>query len=81
MPEDNGKFKIPTLRNIELTAPCMHNGSLQTIEEAVEYFNSGGVGHPNQSKKIEILNLTEDEKTDLVALLKNAHQSIFRFQS
>ena len=62
--EDNGKFKVPTLRNIELTAPFMHNGSMQTLEEVVEHFNSGGVNHLNQSEEIIPLNLTVQEKAD-----------------
>lgn len=68
---DRGKFKVPTLRNVELTAPFMHNGSIETLEEVVEHFNSGGVLHPNKSSKIKPLNLTEQEKADLVAFLKS----------
>ncbi|MBP9152994.1 MAG: c-type cytochrome [Flavobacteriales bacterium] len=74
---DNGKFKVPTLRNVELTAPYMHNGSLQTLEEVVEHFNSGGVNHPNQSEKIQPLNLNQQEKADLVAFLKTLTDQSF----
>ena len=67
---DNGKFKVPTLRNIELTAPYMHNGSLQSLEAVVDHFNSGGVAHANQSESVVPLQLTEQQKADLVAFLK-----------
>ncbi|MCF8461588.1 MAG: c-type cytochrome [Flavobacteriales bacterium] len=75
--EDNGKFKVPTVRNVELTAPYMHNGSMQTLEEVVEHFNSGGVNHPNQSEKIQPLNLNQQEKEDLVAFLKTLTDQSF----
>lgn len=75
--EDKGKFKVPTLRNIELTAPYMHNGSMQTLEEVVAHFNGGGVGHPNQSEKIKPLNLTNQEQSDLEAFLKSLTDSAF----
>jgi len=67
---DIGKFKIPTLRNIELTAPYMHNGGLKTLYEVVEHYNSGGKNHPNKSQKIEALQLSTEEKANLVAFLK-----------
>ncbi|MFO1471842.1 MAG: hypothetical protein U1F27_12500 [Turneriella sp.] len=41
-PEDNGKFKAPTLRNIELTAPYMHDGSIATLDEVIEHYRRGG---------------------------------------
>lgn len=75
--EDKGKFKVPTLRNVELTGPYMHNGSMSTLEEVVEHFNNGGVGHPNQSDKLKPLNLTPQEQTDLVAFLKSLTDSSF----
>jgi len=74
---DNGKFKVPTLRNIELTAPYMHNGSIQTLEEVIEHFNSGGVGHPNQSEEMLPLNLSSQQKADLLAFLKTLTDQSF----
>ena len=68
---DNGKFKVPTLRNIELSAPYMHDGSLESLEQVVEHFNSGGVGHPNQSDSIKPLYLSNQDKEDLVSFLKS----------
>jgi cytochrome c peroxidase len=76
-PDDIGKFKVPTLRNIEVTAPYMHNGSLATLEEVVEHFNTGGVGHANQSDLVKPLNLNEQEKQDLVNFLKSLTDHTF----
>jgi cytochrome c peroxidase len=68
--EDIGKFKVPTLRNIEITAPYMHNGSMNTLEEVVEHFNSGGNAHANKSHLIKPLNLNQQEKEDLISFMK-----------
>lgn len=67
---DIGKFKVPSLRNIEHTAPYMHDGSLATLEEVLDHYNSGGKTHPNKSKIIRPLNLTETEKNDIISFLK-----------
>ncbi|MBK8847390.1 MAG: cytochrome-c peroxidase [Bacteroidetes bacterium] len=67
---DVGKFKVPSLRNIELTAPYMHDGSMATLKDVVEHYNSGGHPHPNKSGLILPLNLTVQEKQDLVNFLK-----------
>ena len=75
--EDKGKFKVPTLRNVELSAPYMHDGSIATLEEVIEHFNEGGVGHPNQSPDIRPLNLTQQQKNDLVAFLKSLTDQSF----
>ncbi len=68
--KDVGKFKVPSLRNIAYTAPYMHDGSLSTLEEVVEHYNSGGQPHVNRSGLIKPLNLTPQEKIDLVNFLK-----------
>ena len=68
--EDRNAFKTPTLRNIELTAPYMHDGSLATLEEVVELYDRGGGEGRNKSRLIYKLNLTAQDKTDLVAFLK-----------
>ncbi|MFY7971363.1 MAG: cytochrome-c peroxidase [Flavobacteriales bacterium] len=68
--EDEGKFKTPSLRNSELTAPYMHDGSLNTLEEVIDHFNTGGKGHVNQDARIKPLGLTEQEKKQLVLFLK-----------
>ncbi|MCB0760492.1 MAG: cytochrome-c peroxidase [Flavobacteriales bacterium] len=69
-PADNGKFRVPGLRNVAVTAPYMHDGSVATLEDVVELINAGGVGHPNQSELIHPLNLSTLEKQQLVAFLK-----------
>ncbi|MCS7025692.1 MAG: cytochrome-c peroxidase [Bryobacteraceae bacterium] len=69
-PADWGAFKTPTLREIARTAPYMHDGSLKTLEEVVEFYNQGGVPNKNLDEKIKPLHLTEQEKKDLVAFLK-----------
>lgn len=68
---DNGKFKTPTLRNIALTAPYMHDGSINTIEEVIEFYDSGGKNHPSKDTRIKRLNLTPEEKSQLVAFLNS----------
>lgn len=68
--QDRAKFKVPSLRNVEVTAPYMHNGSLESLEEVVEHYNQGGKGHPNQSDFIKPLGLSEEEKANLVSFLK-----------
>ncbi|MEM6262180.1 MAG: cytochrome c peroxidase [Bacteroidota bacterium] len=70
-PKDRGKFKVPTLRNIALTGPYMHDGSYETLEEIIELYNQGGKGHPNQAPQIGPLGLTKQEKADLLAFLES----------
>jgi cytochrome c peroxidase len=69
--KEKGAFKTPTIRNVELTAPYMHDGSQKTLEEVVEWYDKGG--HPNQwlDEKIKPLKLTAQEKADLVAFMKS----------
>ncbi len=68
--QDKGVFKTPTLRNIELTGPYMHDGSFATLEEVVELYNRGGDPGPNKSKLLHKLDLSSQEKSDLIAFLK-----------
>ena len=65
-----GAFRTPGLRNVELTAPYMHNGSLKTLEEVVDFYDRGGDLKTNLSKDMKELNLTEKEKRELVSFLK-----------
>jgi len=68
---DRARFKTPTLRNVELRAPYMHNGRFETLEEVVEFYNRGGdFDAPNKDPRIRPLNLTTEQKADLVAFLK-----------
>lgn len=68
--KDFGKFKTPTLRNIEVTAPYMHDGSLSTLEEVIVHFNSGGSNHKIKDSRVKPLNLSDDEQSELIAFLK-----------
>jgi len=74
--DDIGSFKTSTLRNIALTAPYMHDGSLATLQEVVDHYNNGGITRPTDpvndflSGGIRPLDLTEGEKADLVAFLE-----------
>lgn len=82
-PADVGKFKVPSLRNIAVTAPYMHDGSIATLEEAIDHYAAGGrtisagpdrgVGHdnPNKSPTIHGFQLTPDQRADLVAFLQS----------
>jgi cytochrome c peroxidase len=77
---DNGKFKVPSLRNVELTAPYMHDGRFATLEDALEHYSTGVSPHPNLDDRLttdgEIggnprhLNFTPEEKNALIAFLK-----------
>lgn len=70
-PADRWKYKTPTLRNIGLTAPYMHNGSLGTLREVVEFYNLGGVSNELLDPLIHPLNLKPSEINDLVAFLQS----------
>jgi cytochrome c peroxidase len=74
---DIGKFKVPSLRNVAVTAPYMHDGSLATLESVIDFFNIGGQAHPNKSALIQPLGLTMQEKSDLIAFLKSLTDSEF----
>ncbi len=68
--KDKGAFKTPTIRNVALSAPYMHDGSLATLEEVVEHYNKGGDKNKWLSDKMTPLNLTAQEKTDLVEFMR-----------
>lgn len=73
LPQDFGKFKTPTLRNVALTAPYMHDGRFQTLEEVIEHYDSGG--HPSSTVDPNMkfsqggLQLTAEKKQQLLAFL------------
>ncbi len=69
-PADDGKFKVPSLRNAELRSPFFHTGGVETLEEVVEFYDRGGDFTINQDPLIVPLNLTPSEKEGLVAYLK-----------
>lgn len=66
---DIGKFKIPSLRNIELTFPYMHDGSMKSVDEVISHYKQGGQMHKLQSPIIQPFELTEKEQEQLKAFL------------
>ncbi len=68
---DMGKYKVPTLRNIEYSAPYMHDGSIATLEEVIRRYEAGGSGYPTQSPLIKGFQLTDSERNDLISFLKS----------
>lgn len=69
-PRDRGAFKTPTLRDVALTAPYMHDGSLSTLERVIEDYDRGGTPNPQLDPEIRKLNLSEPEKDALAAFLR-----------
>ena len=67
---DTGSFKTPSLRDIARTAPYMHDGSQKTLEDVVEHYNKGGIPNKYLDEEIFPLKLSDQEKADLVAFLK-----------
>ncbi len=82
-PEDVGKFKVPTLRNIALTAPYMHDGSAKTLDAVLDHYSAGGrtivdsahagdgSHNPNKDPLIRGFKLSSQERTDLIAFLES----------
>jgi cytochrome c peroxidase len=70
-PDDWGAFKTPNLRNVALTAPYMHDGSIKTLEEVVEFYDRGCTPNPNLTAGIRPLYLTRVQKQALVAFLQS----------
>jgi cytochrome c peroxidase len=64
-----GRFKVPTLRDVGRTAPYMHDGSIATLEDVVEYYDRGGNANPGLDEDLRSLHLTADEKRALVQFL------------
>ncbi len=65
-------FKTPTLREVALTGPYMHNGVFETIDEVIEFFNKGGGNDPNKTPLLKPLHLTDEEKRALESFLREA---------
>lgn len=68
---DYGKFKVPSLRNVEITAPYMHDGSVTSLEAVIEHYNLGGKNNAYQDPNIQPLQLTQTEKNDLLNFMKS----------
>jgi cytochrome c peroxidase len=69
--EDLGRFKTPTLRQLRLTSPYMHDGSFDTLESVVEFYDGGGNNNPLLDAELQPLRLTPDEKRHLIAFLRS----------
>ena len=65
-----GRFRAPTLRNVAVTAPYMHDGSVPTLEAAVAHYASGGKPSPYRSDRVKGFRLRAGDATDLVAFLQ-----------
>jgi hypothetical protein len=79
----NAAFKIPMLRNVELTGPYFHNGSVKSLEELVHFYNRGGnnVGNPHHFETLVFpLGMTEQDQADLVAFLKTLTDERVRWE-
>lgn len=89
LPEDMGRFKAPTLRNLSFTAPYMHDGSIATLEEVIEHYAAGGrtihsgpyagdgSKNPYKSNFVRGFSLSEQEKQDLLAFLRSLDDEEF----
>ncbi|MDG1262245.1 MAG: cytochrome c peroxidase [Flavobacteriales bacterium] len=83
---DEGRFKVATLRNLSYTAPYMHDGRFNTLEEVIEHYNSGIQAHPNLNDQLTVdssiggepvqMNLTDEEKAALIAFLRTLDDHI-----
>lgn len=88
-PSDMGKFRAPTLRNIALTAPYMHDGSIQTLEEVIDFYGAGGRNitsgphagdgraNPFKDSFVKGFSLNPQEKADLIAFLNSLSDTEF----
>jgi cytochrome c peroxidase len=68
-PADRWKYRTPTLRNIALTAPYMHDGSISTLAEIIEFYNQGGIDNELRDPLVRPLNLSKEEVSQLLAFL------------
>ena len=88
--EDEGKFKIPFLRNIALTGPYMHDGRFGSLEEVVDHYSEGIVMHPNLDSRLRItlsedlpikMDFSDSEKAALVAFLRTLTDDTLPYES
>lgn len=70
-PKDRGAFKTPGLREVDKHAPYMHDGSLATLRDVVEFYNRGGIRNPTQTRRLRPLGLSQSDVDDVVAFLKS----------
>lgn len=70
-------FKVPSLRNVEITGPYMHDGSIHSLEEVIQHYNQGGANHIHKSNLVQPLALSGEEQSDLIAFLKTLTDETF----
>lgn len=75
--QDIAKFKVPSLRNIAITYPYMHDGSINSLEEVIDHYSSGGKNHASKSELIKGFPLQPNEKKALIAFLKTLTDNRF----
>ena len=75
-PQDRGAFKTPTVREVARTAPYMHDGSLATLEDVIEFYDRGGNRNPNLDEDLRPLRFSNQEKTSLIAFLRSLSGSV-----
>ena len=68
---DRGGFRTPSLRNVAKTAPYMHDGSLKSLKEVIDFYIGGGSSNPQLDKEIKPLILSAQEKQDLIEFLES----------
>jgi cytochrome c peroxidase len=76
-PEDSGKFRVPSLRNVALTAPYMHDGSMKTLEDVVRFYETGGHPHRNLDPDIAPFSLSDEERSDVIHFLESLTDTAF----
>ena len=72
---DQWRYRTPTLRNVSVTAPYMHDGSIGTLEEVVKFYERGGGGDPKQDPRVQPFSLTHEERSSLVKFLESLTSS------
>lgn len=70
-PADRWAYRTPSLRNVALTGPYMHDGSLATLEEVIEFYQRGGIDNPLKDRLLRPLQLSDDDKRNLAAFLRS----------
>jgi cytochrome c peroxidase len=68
---DRDMFKVPTLRNVSLTAPYMHDGSLKTLEDVIRHYETGGKSNKNKSPHLKPFTLSDEDRLNLIAFLQS----------
>ncbi len=74
--EHRGAFKTPTLREVARTAPYMHDGSLATLQDVIDFYNDGGRKNPYRDPEMRPLRLTKKEKIELRAFLRSLNGTV-----